>query len=600
MANNQQLKIKISSILVIFILIVFAFKIYSRNILNMTGDFGDAPVSYGKPVHYKPEEGPYFGAKRGDNDLKKFSDSCIYDYCNIDDSTGADDEDAFTNNFMVVPSDVKSSVFLPDVEAKEKSYTLNIPVNAAEDGDPVRCWIDFNGNGIFDETEKASAVCHKGKNIVALTWLLNTNLQPCLTYARLRTCKDIFVQQLELPDAAVTTGEVEDYLVRIIKTEAPLTELKNYADLGLLNSTESFDSIITDLNKLTLGNNKLHFNVTGPKPEIIGINNLHEASMYGFRIGHDIVDINKNNPIVTKISFDAAQENFAFKLIDIDGGDRIKIEGFYNGRLINFHVRNLTDNFYYQYNQLEKELYSMEVSDAGNDLNMPSSLDMGAEISFNGLVDSVKLFYSDDSKGSAGTYTLADISARKYRMPEVKIKNLSINEKHDGIAIDWEINNTMHIVSYSIQRSLDGIFYETIQKYAALKTTDNKFQFLDKTLPPNILNCYYRITVAETDNHTVMSNIVRLKRNIATSLSGFTFIDRDFVNELNLVLLTDMPGTSTLNLYDYDGKSVRNYSFSNMKEGNTYSIKNLDSLSEGSYYLEILNSNKKYLVQALK
>ena len=69
---------------------------------------------------------------------------------------------------------------------------------------------------------------------------------------------------------------------------------------------------------------------------------------------------------------------------------------------------------------------------------------------------------------------------------------------------------------------------------------------------------------------------------------------------MDVVLLTDMPGTSTLNLYDYDGKSIRNYSFSNMKEGNIYSIKNLDSLSEGSYYLEILNSNKKYLVQALK
>ncbi len=594
------MKVKVLSALIVILISLFSYKIYQRNILNRKGDTGDAPLCYGKPIHYKPEKGPYFGQNRGDDDLKSIADTSTFDYANMDDSTGLDDEDAFTNNFTVLPANSRSSIFLPDIEAKQKSYTLNIPVNDAEEGDPVNGWIDFNGNGKFDDNERAGSLCHKGKNIVVLTWLLYAQLQPSLTYARIRTCSKTFAEQIESPTTNTSTGEVEDYLVRIIKTEAPLKELKNYVNMDALKGNSSYSNVLTALSKLTIGSNKIKIKFSGIQPEIIGINNLHEASIYGLRVGHDTVQVLQKNPMIIMLAFDTVQENVSFKLLDIDGGDRIKIEGFYEGKIVHFKMRNLTDNFYYQFDETKNEIYGMPASDAGNDINIPSSLDMSAEVLFEGLTDSIRLSYSDDVETSAGTFTIADIAARKYRLPAINFSNFIADEKDNDIALSWKISNTSSIVSYNILRSLDGEFYETISKGAILSKDNNNYSFLDKNLPPNILNCYYSVVAVEKDNHTVMSNIVRLKRKRAASLSGFNFINRNFLTSIDLVFLIDMPGESVLNMYNYDGKPVRNIILHNVKKDYVFSLKDLGNLREGSYYVEIVNNQKKYLVQALK
>ena len=596
------LKPKIISILFVLILLILSFSIYNRNFINKQADGSDAPITYGRPFHFAPKEGPYFGKNRGDNDLKfVYDDSIHYDFCNKDDSTEIDDEDAFTNNFTNILNHNGFNGFLPDIETKEKSYTLNVPINSAEDGDPVRGWIDFNGNGIFDQIEKAESKFEKGKSFVSLTWLINFGLQPAITHARIRTCKAIYIEQINTPNGDATTGEVEDYLVRIIKIENIANELRTYVNMGSLKVLASFDSTLNEMNKLTIGDSKIHFRYSGTKPDVFGINNLHEATMYGLRIGHtDANRILENNKMITSIFFDTAQENLSFKILDIDGGDRIKIEGFYEGKLVQFGIKNLTDNFYHQFNNITKEVYGMIDSDAGNDTNIPSSLDMAVEVLFDGMIDSVKLSYTDDFLNSSGTFTITDIQARRYRFKEVKLLDFKATEVENYISLNWKINNPINVSQYEIQRSFDGVFFETVSKIIRKPEIQFDVEYLDKTLPPSILNCYYKVISKEYDNHTVSSNLVMLKRNKANSLSGFTFADRNFINSIQIQLLIDMPGESLLQFYDYDGLSLKSLKFTDKKRGDVILLNNLGSFPEQSYYVEILNNKQKYLVQALK
>ena len=596
------MKLKIISILLTTILVILSVSIYKRTVVNKQADGSDAPITYGRPLHFNPTEGPYFGKNRGDNDIKfVYDDSIHYDFCNKDDSTGIDDEDAFTNNFTNITDHNGFNGFLPDVETKEKSYTLNIPLNGAEEGDPVTGWIDFNGNGKFDQTEKAENKFEKGNSFVSLTWLIGNNLQPAITYARIRTCDAIYAGQINNPNNDATTGEVEDYLVRIIKIENITNELRTYVNMGSVKILASFDSTVNEMNKLGIGDSKMHFRFSGTKPDVFGINNLHEATMYGLRIGHtDANHILQNNKMNATISFDTAQENLAFKLLDIDGGDRIKIEGFYNGQLVQFGIKNLTDNFYQQFNNITNEVYGMIDSDAGNDTNIPSSLDMAVEVLFDGMVDSVKLSYYDDFLNSSGTFTITDIQARRYRFKEVKLTDFKAAEVENYIALNWKINSPINVAEYEIQRSLDGVFFETVNKIKRKAETEFDVEYLDKTLPPSILNCYYKVISKEFDNHTATSNVVILKRNKSNSLSGFTFADRNFINNLQIQLLIDMPGESLLQIYDYDGQSLKSLKFMDKKRGDVILLTNLGSYPEQSYYVEILNNKQKYLVQALK
>jgi hypothetical protein len=597
--TKQPLKLKILSLAVIVILGLLGFRLYQRNIVNQRGDEGDAPGYYGLAVHFNCDEGPYFGKLRGDRDSSK-STVDGSDFCNRDDILGQNDEDAFANNFTILSANNSTTVFLPDIQANQQSYVLEVPVSEASTGDPVFAWIDFNGNGVFEPSEKAQAVCTKGVPVVVLNWVLPPALQSALTYARLRTCKKAFAAQAEYPDGAVKTGEVEDYTVRIIKKYIPNNEILKIIDFSSLNGKEEMKAVSKALSSVAMGGQQVHFRFSGVPAEIAGINNLHEASVYGLRIGHNSVPMSTSAPAVVTARFDTAQQNLRFSVLDIDGGDRVKIQGFYRGQSIPFQMSAITDNYFYNYNVATGEVYSSQFTDAGNDDFIPSSLDMGVEVLFNGFTDSIAIRYSDDGDSTAGTITLCNIGSRKNNLPAVTAGHFTATDNITNIALHWNITAHPQLAAYWIERSLDGLIYESVGRQSSPPGSNPNFVYYDETLPPGISGCYYRIKLIETDNHYSYSNTVYLKRNISYSHTGFTYVSHDFTTTLQLVLLKDLPGKSELRLYDYNGKILQQMALENLREKDTVTLKNLGSLGEGSYYTEIIHQQNKYLLEAFK
>jgi hypothetical protein len=579
---------------------ILSIALYHRNVTNLSFDLGDAPSSYGLVKHKDPETGPYFGQKRGDND--KFTDITFFDegFGNIDDAIAGNDEDAFNNNFTNLPDSATTTTFLSDIDLIEDFYVLDIPVSGAEEGDPVRGWIDFNGNGRFDNFEKASAEYEPHKQKVSLAWKLSDSLQPAVTFARIRTCKKIHRQNIEDPDTEVTTGEAEDYLVRIIKPQQTSTEQRKYMNLAAYCGLDSITISSAVLKGMKIGDITASVNFRGSIPNIFGINNMHEASQCGIRLGHDSMEVTADNPIITSVIFARPLEKLSFKLIDIDGGDRVRIRGYYKGKEVRFNISNLSDNFYYQFNTVTGEIYSGGNSDAGNDAYIPSSLDMGVEVSFIQPVDKIQLSYSDDVSGSSGTYTLAAISARSADYPEVIIDQVSADEKNKMAVIKWKASNNNYVSAYIIEKSTDGISFEQAGTVQPGTQTDSLFSFGDSSLPSNIRSCYYRIKTIEVDNNTNYTKPFRLRRDFAESLTGFYFINQSFTNRLDLVFTTDIPANGSFKLFDYRGKLVRTAPLINIHKGDTITISGLDHLPENSYYGELITTTGKYVIEAFK
>jgi hypothetical protein len=585
------LKLKIFSISIVLLFLVLGFRIYNRNIANVSYDAGDAPKIYGKPVHFMPETGPFLGKLRGDDDSKSF-DYC--DFANFDDTTGANDEDAFEINHSILQNNKSLSIFLTDIEAIENSYELKIPISNGADGDPVRGWIDFDGNGKFDDMERAEGIAKEGFSFVELSWSLPENLQPSMTYARFRTCKKVYEEQINSPTAAATSGEVEDYIVRVIKPVKNSEELKNYIDFSLLPRTDNIDATKEALKKIKIGEVDVSFQFSGVNPEILGINNFHEASILGLRIGHDSLDATPQNPILTKMTFSKAVENLSFKLTDLDAGDRMKIVGYNKGAIVNCTIKNLTENFYYNYNLVNQEIFGAGDLDAGNDTIIPSSLDMGVEVIFLGFIDSVKLLYSDDMLGSSGTVTLCDISCRKMNFPPFKLNALTASEEEQNIVIKWVYSSTAYVKSYALERSFNGIEYVVLAKGDCDPNT-LIYNYIDSEIPMGQLSCYYRLSTIEIDNHESYSTPTRLKRKQVSGISGFVFPSQTFFNEITMQVLLDFPGKSGMIIYDYMGKVKKKLAFENLQAGQKVTIKELDNFESGNYYFELLYNNQKFL-----
>ncbi len=561
-------------------------------------DYGDAPASYGLATHYNPNTGPYFGAKRGDNDNKVTLYS--FAFATADNAQGINDEDAFTfySTNLSTSTNVKP-VFVPEILAEESIYTLRVPVQGAKSGDPIRGWIDFNGNGKFEDDEKAGTQ-YKDGAFVILTWRLPLKLNTMLTYLRIRTCERIYSQEIEFANGVATSGEVEDYVVRLIKSIVPSVELKEHIDFTPFDEAAGIKAITPIINNLKIGDRKIHIKVLN-NPEIIGINSRHDAGITGIHIGHEAKIIrNKQNPIVITFKLDNLLENVNFQLIDVDGGDRIKIEGFKKRMPVNFSINNLTDNYFYQFNTDLNELYSAGFTNAGADSLIPSSLDMAININFKDFIDSIKLTYTDDVVKTNGSFTIGNFSARKYNLPKINIENFVAIETENAIELNWKIVNTLHMSSYLTERSYDGILYESIDAKLLKNSTDTVFSFTDKTLSPVMQHCYYRIKIIETDNHCSYSPVLRVRKKGAVSLSGFKTSNSEFTSTIDLMLLTDMPGKIKVSMYNYQSKKTGYWQFVDKKKNDILLLGNFDKLPNNIYYFEIINQDKKYLIEAYK
>jgi hypothetical protein len=573
--------------------------LYRRNVINLSFDTGDAPLSYGLVKHKNPHKGPFFGKKRGDNDRK--IDFTLFDdsFGNLDDVKNGDDEDAFSNNFTNQPASAGTSSFMPDIDLINNFYVLEIPVSGATEGDPVRGWIDFNGNGRFDDFEKASAEYQSANKKVSLAWRLSDTLQPALTFARIRTCNKIYIESIEDPTTDVSGGEVEDYIVRILKPQQISAEQRKFIDFAVYCDNDSINSFTPAINGLRVGDVTASVFVKGAVPELFGINNMHEASLCGLRLGHDSLDVLYEKPIITSVVFAKPLKKVSCKLVDIDGGDRVRIKGFYKGVKVNFSIHNLSDNFYYHFNAEKGEIYCSPNTDAGNDSFIPSSLDMAVEVMFEGMVDNIQLYYSDDLLNSSGSYTLASISARNADYPELIIQQTAALEKDKEAAVSWVLLNKQFVAEFIVEKSIDGKTFEAIGKIDPASQQGNYFLFSDTSLLLT-RNCYYRIKIIELDNYTHYSETVRLKRSLTESLTGFYFANQVFSNNLDLVFTTNLDNKATFRLLNYKGIVVRTMLLDSIQKGDTVRIRDLDNLPENSYFGEVSNANSKYVVEAFK
>ncbi len=571
-------------------LLVFGGIKVSEHIINRKSDDCDAPKSYGLAIHNKPDIGPFFGKMRG-NSNNEFNDSIYFAFPR---ASNQNLDDVFDNNQYGSDSSILP-VFAPDIIVENDVYNISIPLNGATGGDAVRGWIDFDGNGSFEEKEKASAE-YVSSSKVTLSWRLPLQITNTLTYLRLRTCRELYKEDIEFPAGKANTGEVEDYPVRIRKSVIPSAEMKEKIDFTGFIDAKNLVSTEKIINNLSIGNTKFAITLEGTKPDIAGINNMHDASFLGIRLGHEAKTvITKKNPIIIKLKAAKPLQNFNFQIADIDAGDRIKIEGFNNNEPVKFEISNLTDNYYFQYNINTNEVYGDAIADAGGLDFIQSSLDMGINIGFIGLVDSVRLTYSDDAEKTSGTFTLANFSARKYQMQDVEVRNFVAKDSAQNVHLKWEVDKYEQLASYNVERSDDSRSFEVIFKSELIN--GNKYSYKDNSFPSHLQTSFYRIKLIEKDNHVYISPVFRLRRNLSQSLTGFKPIVYTFKDELKLLLLKDMPNEIKISMFNYGVKKVKEWTFSNKKAGDIILLNSLNNLLPYVYYIEFQNNNIKYLVE---
>ncbi|SUI97826.1 Uncharacterised protein [Sphingobacterium spiritivorum] len=204
----------------------------SLGLLPPAIDGGDAPESYGAPLHMidalnvkydnipvntvvnlnttsyqvggleAPVSG-FLGTTGPDADNKPlYSKDAMGD--NNDGIAGVNEEDAW-------PAQYKSFSYKLYYNPNQ-TITVAIPYKAYRDG-YIAGWIDFNQNGVFEASERAVATATASGTSVNLTWTVPANRVIRSTYVRLRYGYNL--NELQLPTGSAVGGEVEDHKIFI-------------------------------------------------------------------------------------------------------------------------------------------------------------------------------------------------------------------------------------------------------------------------------------------------------------------------------------------------------------------------------------------------
>ncbi|WP_269795101.1 GEVED domain-containing protein [Streptococcus mitis] len=183
----------------------------------MVLDEGDAPASYGRVAHSisksDGQKQPYLGSVPADVDVRttpiKGASAFIYDDVN---GIGAADEGAR----QLMGDDVAPNDNYKLKKVNDGTYSMTF--DAHLDGEAkayVNGWIDFNGNGKFDEGEGAGVteVTQDGK--VTLTWT-NAYQNVDTTATKLATRLRIAYDKADVKEATgiAYSGEVEDFQIQ--------------------------------------------------------------------------------------------------------------------------------------------------------------------------------------------------------------------------------------------------------------------------------------------------------------------------------------------------------------------------------------------------
>jgi hypothetical protein len=160
-----------------------------------------------------------------------------------------------------------------------------------------------------------------------------------------------------------------------------------------------------------------------------------------------------------------------------------------------------------------------------------------------------------------------------------------INEQ---AVLQWIVSNDDESVQYEVQKSFDGIYFNSIATINAYGGSSNTYYFTDpQTVSGNV---FYRIRIRSQNNRERYSRVIHLSANMDKLY--LSSLINPFNTELIFDLYTDKGGNAEACLIDQFGKIVRRQTFELLSGLNNLKLEHTDALSPGIYFLRIRSAGK--------
>jgi endoglucanase len=163
--------------------------------------------------------------------------------------------------------------------------------------------------------------------------------------------------------------------------------------------------------------------------------------------------------------------------------------------------------------------------------------------------------------------------------------NIDVNRQNKEVVIRWQVENNPDSKAFEVQRSVDGLHFNTIARMAA--NAGKNYEAVDNDAITEQPILYYRILEKDGAGRFFYSPVVSVRQAYK---NGWIVYPNPVVDELVVSGKVAVQETIRLSIYAADGRQVlaRNWM---QAAGNFSTVVSVGALPAGTYWLQVLSKN---------
>jgi hypothetical protein len=167
------------------------------------------------------------------------------------------------------------------------------------------------------------------------------------------------------------------------------------------------------------------------------------------------------------------------------------------------------------------------------------------------------------------------------------IKNYELKIKNEGVVNKWITLNEINVSHFNVQRSSNGIEFNTVQQTAAKNNAYNEYSITD--VQPLNGTSYYRVEAVDKEGKKTYSKTLSITSNHRPQILNI------YPNPAKGIININYPNIREVSILDMAGRKLVAKSFNN---SNLVQL-NVASLSKGIYILQAINNKGDVQTQKL-
>ena len=182
-----------------------------------------------------------------------------------------------------------------------------------------------------------------------------------------------------------------------------------------------------------------------------------------------------------------------------------------------------------------------------------------------------------------------------FKSNSLPIKNISLNTllKNNAVQINWNTSGESNVANFSLEKSVDGTHYNTINTIAAKNISTATYSYTDNSATTGTV--YYRIKATSNTGATTYSSVSAINKAVTTNSFG-VYPNPVRGNVLSLKLTNIVSGSYTISIYSTLGQKVSSQQLQHNGGTASYNLSLNNNLASGLYKLSIVSATDKKAV----